>query len=82
MSDTNPVVTSESVGILLCKALGIDPDKAQRIVIDVQAGEITPPTVYVQMVGDQRLLEVGWDVLLSKMDIQFSDTEPGEVRRK
>ena len=40
----------------VCTALGIDPAKTQRIVIDIQAH--APVEIYVQMVGTDDILAI------------------------
>lgn len=72
----HPVVTAESIGIKLCKALGLEPDRVQRIVIDIQSGDIGPATIYIQMVGDARLLNISWESFVAESAIKFSGMEP------
>jgi hypothetical protein len=40
----------------VCEAVGVDPMRCQRVIIDLQVQHI--PLVYVQMIGDDNLLTV------------------------
>lgn len=46
----------------LCEALGLDPSRVTRIIIDVGRCAM-PIVVYVEMVADTKVLEVDWSLL-------------------
>jgi len=52
----SPVIIANEVINQVCEAVGVDPMRCQRIIIDLQVQDI--PRVYVQMIGDDSLLTV------------------------
>lgn len=71
MQEAN-VITSESLGLKLCEALGLDPARVSRIVIDIRSDEIAPARVYVEHIGDQRLLDFSWNTFISGDNVEMS----------
>jgi len=62
------VILARDYSIRLCAQLGLRPDRVRRIVIDVDMKK--PVLVYVEMMGDSRMLEItlptgGIDVKMS-----------------
>jgi len=51
-----PFVIADKVINEVCEAVGIDPMRCQRVIIDLQVQHV--PLVYVQMIGDDSLLTV------------------------
>jgi hypothetical protein len=43
----------------LAEALGLNPSRVHRIVLDVEC-DPEPIVAYVELHGDERLLELGW----------------------
>ena len=51
-----PIVLGNKYLEALCKQLGLDARHVSRIVIDIQAGEVT--RIYPVLLGDDRLVDV------------------------
>lgn len=51
-----PFVIADKVINEVCEAVGVDPMRCQRVIIDLQVHHI--PLVYVQLIGDDSLLTV------------------------
>lgn len=69
MSKTGAEVLSDRVGIPILEALGIDPFKIGRMVIDLQPGQ--PARVYAEIPGNEKLLEVDWAEALKGIEVKF-----------
>ena len=52
----------------ICKALDIDPDNVQRVVIDGAVGDVT--RVYVQYLGTKNLLTFDFDKFIKGEDVE------------
>ena len=63
------VITAGALKLKICEALGLDPNKVARIVIDIGPGE-APLDVSVDMFGDDRLLDIEWDPEALKVEIE------------
>ena len=64
-----PLVTSEGFADRLCAALGIDPTKTTRIVLDIKPADVIH--VYIEQLGDAGLQD---------MDIPPLDVEPVVIK--
>ena len=53
------IISGEALGMAVCEAMGIDPHRTGRIILDLGVG-FEPVKVYVEMIGDDRLLSVDW----------------------
>lgn len=51
-----PFILANEVINKVCEAVGVDPMRTQRVIIDLGVDHI--PLVYVQMIGDDSLLTV------------------------
>lgn len=56
-------ITWQQLGEPLCAALGLDPNTTRRIVLDVQPNALV--VAYVELAGDERLLDIKWGECLS-----------------
>jgi hypothetical protein len=56
--NTFHIIAGKEIGIKISEALGIDPDRTRRIVLDI--GIEGPIVAYVELLGDRRLLQVDW----------------------
>jgi hypothetical protein len=65
MRSETKVITGDKLGAAICEAMGIDPSKVQRVIVDAEVGQ--PAKVYFQMVGDERLLKTDWSILADMM---------------
>lgn len=68
----SPIIDSRELSLQICKALGLDPGKTRRIVIDLSTNE--PVTVYAEMYGDQKMLEIDWTAIYGA-EVRFSDKD-------
>ena len=66
-------IWSEALIEKLAPIIGVEYDNIHRVVIDLECGDV--PIVYVQLIGDSRLLEIDWPGELSSATIRFSDKE-------
>lgn len=64
-------ITAESLGKVILEALDIDYRTVQRLIIDcdVTQGHAEPVKIYLQMVGDARLLDIQWINALKGTDV-------------
>jgi len=61
MSDTpkrHTAILSDALMDVICRAFEIPPDRVRRIVVDTQVGRKV--SVYIEFVGDERLLAMDW----------------------
>lgn len=73
MAEEN-VITRHALEIAMCAALGLDPQRVARIVIDMEAGRQPDVCrVYVEMIGDERLLLMPWDALMAQAEIEWAN---------
>lgn len=72
------IIRSDEVTVEVCKALGLDPNRVRRIVLDLDARNIAPLTAYVEMYGDERLLNLKWE--LEGVRIEYPDGLSGEAK--
>ena len=56
MDDYLPV--SDDFAVEICKALGLNPMRVQRVILDFQHHQ--PVAAYVEMYGTSRLYEISW----------------------
>ena len=70
MSD---IIHSMEFAKLLCPALGLDINRVRRLVLDLKSGNI--PIVYVELVGDKRLLEINQTFDGIKFDVKYVESE-------
>jgi len=54
------VIGVQDFQVQVCGALGLDPMRVKRIIIDLNAADCGPLPVYVEMVGDSRLPSLDW----------------------
>jgi len=54
------ILGTERIGIPVCEALGLDPNRVSRIIIDINAYVGGPVKVYVEMIADERMLTLDW----------------------
>jgi len=66
------IIRSDEVTVEVCKALGLDPGKVRRVVLDLNINE--PLTAYVEMYGDERFLDIQW-TLDGAMIVTQEETE-------
>lgn len=66
MAKTWSIINGEELGKQICEILEIDPHKTSRIVIDIAANDFVK--IYVDMVGDYKLLDVKWCELEAKIE--------------
>lgn len=74
---TQNIIRSDEACMEVCKALGIDPGRVQRLVLDFQAG--MPIVVYVQMIGDGRFLDIQWT--LNGAEVEFAEPTMDDMTR-
>lgn len=61
---------SRELGKVLCEALGLDVNLTKRIIIDCDSSDgNTIPMVYVEMIGDRRLLDIQWTDALKGAEV-------------
>jgi len=53
---------SKVIALAICEAIGIDANFVQRIILDLQVEDVVK--VYVQMMGDEQLLDIDWTAAL------------------
>lgn len=69
------IIESSAVGIEVCKALGLDPKRVQRIVLDFDTRNYREPlVVYVEMIADERFLSIKWE-FGEGIKIKYSDSD-------
>ena len=54
-------ILGQDLAILIAKGLGLDPLKVRRVVLDV--GVNCAVVAYVELIGDERLIEIDWSGL-------------------
>jgi hypothetical protein len=62
------IIAAMKLKVKICEALGLDPNKVARIVIDIGPGT-EPLDVQVTMFGDDRLLEIEWNPEVMKVEV-------------
>jgi hypothetical protein len=55
------------LGKLIANAVGLEVDRVQRIIIDIQVN--CPVRLFVEMIGDERLLSMDWGKGLTGAEI-------------
>ena len=73
------IIRSDEVTVEVCKALGLDPGKVRRVVLDLNIGS-EPLTAYVEMYGDERFLNLKWE--LDGVRIEYPDGLSGEAEKQ
>jgi hypothetical protein len=63
----NYIISGAEISKQLCGALGLDPNLVRRIVLDFGAND--PVTAYVEMYGDERMLDIQWTFDGSKIEL-------------
>jgi hypothetical protein len=58
---------------LLCPALGLEINRVRRLVLDLQIESL--PIVYVELIGDKRLLEINQTFDGIKFDVKYVESE-------
>jgi len=53
-----PIIHAQDAIKQICEALEIPYERCQRVVIDLEYRGV--PVIYVQMLGDKRMLEINW----------------------
>ena len=64
-------VTGRSVAEAICKAMGIDPNTVQRVVIDLNIDDYCPGKVYVQHLTTENLLKYDWKAFCDGADVKI-----------
>lgn len=64
------IPSADRLGTLLCEALGVSPDSARRVILDVNICSDKPIAVYVEMIGDERLLTIDWQAELAGLEVE------------
>lgn len=64
---SNDVILADDVAEQICKALGIEMDCIERIMLDFAAGE--PVRVRVHMFGGPRLSGIDWNPVLEDAEV-------------
>lgn len=72
------VIRGTEVAVKVSEALGLDPGKVRRIVLDIRLDDAI--TAYVEMYGDARLLDLRWE--LEGVKIEYPDGLSGEAKIK
>ncbi len=62
------IISGDEIGIKICKALDIDPDLVRRVVLDT-VGPFEPLVVYIEIYGDEKLLDIQWSLDGAKIEI-------------
>lgn len=71
MDNSKPkTITGKQLLPILMEALGIDNARVQRIVLDVDV--LSLPVAYVQLVGDERLLEIDWAGNMEGVEVHYA----------
>jgi len=65
------ITTSDELAVNICQALGLEHDRVYRVILDLVANEF--PVIYVQMIGDSRLLDVDWKRGLEGVAVSILD---------
>lgn len=68
---TDRIVPSQEIMDKISEALGFDISLCQRIVLDLQVDRI--PTLYVQMVADERVLNLDWPGLVNGFVVKWGN---------
>lgn len=76
MSDKPQFLLAHEYGVKVCEALGLDPMKTQRIVIDIPVHGVVK--VHVELLGTRELLNV---VPLAGAVAIVTTAEPNEDKR-
>lgn len=67
----NDIITAKALKVKICEALGLDPGRVSRIVIDIDARDELL-RVDVEIYGDTRLLDIEWEPGVMKVEIDES----------
>lgn len=73
MSEKLEFIRASEVGEAICRALDIDPRPVQRIVLDLDVRKL--PVVYVQLIGDRRLLDVSWKDVAPSLKVSMDGNQ-------
>ena len=68
MKQVSHIISAESFKIQICEALGLQPDKVRRLIIDIDIPD-SPIPVYVEMYADERILSLDWKTGLAHAKI-------------
>lgn len=60
MATAESIIGVHDFQMQVCEALGLDPGRVGRIIIDLDCNNCGPIPIYVEMIGDDRLLSVDW----------------------
>ena len=60
--------TGDTLGELICQAIGINPDQVRRVIVDCEAENLI--MVYVEMYGGKALLDIDWAKGLKGAQVQ------------
>jgi hypothetical protein len=75
MSETNDkrrLIRGKHIAPQIAEALGLDPRTVRRIVLDLNVGIVM---AYVELYGDNRLIEINWAGGLSDTKVVFADNK-------
>ena len=72
--EEHKIMVGSELSIKVCEAMGLDVNRTSRIVIELTPFQ--PVAVYVEMLGDTRLLEVDWG--MDGARVYFADRERDE----
>ena len=60
MATAEGVIGTHDFQIQVCEVLGLNSSRVARIIIDLDCDNYGPIPIYVEMIGDDRLLSVDW----------------------
>lgn len=60
MATAENIIGVHDFQMQVCKALGLNPSRTSRIIIDLDCNNCGPIPIYVEMIGDDRLLFLDW----------------------
>ena len=79
MATAESIIGVHDSQVQVCEALGLDPARVARIIIDLDCNNYGPIPIYVEMIGDNRLLSLAWSKGLKGAEIT---REPKESKEK
>ena len=69
MATAESIIGVQDFQMKVCEALGLDPGRVARIIIDLKADNYGPVPVYVEMIADKRILSLDWGKGLTGAEI-------------
>ena len=69
MATAESIIGVQDFQMKVCEALGLDPGRVARIIIDLKADNYGPVPVYVEMICDKRILSLDWGKGLAEAEI-------------